>query len=102
MTTSNLGLTYFVKRLRFLLLKPLLLLFNKSLSYGIFPDLWKNSFVFPIYKEGDKSDVSNNRPISILSTIAKVFESIIAKRSAEFFLKSIGSFQHGFIEGRST
>ena len=93
---------YFVKRLRFSLLKPLLLLFNKSLSYGIFPDLWKNSFVFPIYKEGNKSDVSNYRPISILSTIAKVFESIIAKRIAEFFLRSIGSFKHGFIKGRST
>ena len=93
---------YFVKRLRFWLLKPLLLLFDKSLFYGIFSDLWKNSFVFVIYKEGDKSEVSNYRLISILSKISNVFESIIARRIAEFFLRSIGSFQLGFIKGRST
>ena len=49
---------YFVKRLRYSLLKPLLILFNSSLSRGIFPEIWKNSFVFPIFKEGDKNDAS--------------------------------------------
>ena len=93
---------YFIKRLKFPLLSPLLKLYNKSLSSGVFPDFWKESFIFPIHKDGDKSDVVNYRPISILSTFAKIFESIIAKRLAEYFLRSIGSFQHGFIKGRST
>ena len=93
---------YFIKRLKFPLLSPLLKLYNKSLSSGVFPDFWKESFIFPIHKDGDKSDVVNYRPISILSTFAKIFESIIAKRLAEYFLRSIGSFQHGSIKGRST
>ena len=30
--------------------------------------------VFPIFKGGNKSDSSNYRPISILSTISRIFE----------------------------
>ena len=93
---------YFIKRLKFSLLPPLSKLYNKCLSVGRFPDIWKESYILPIHKEGDKSDVSNYRPISILSTVAKLFESIIAKRLSDFFLRSIASFQHGFIKGRST
>ena len=90
---------YFIKRLKCSLLKSPLILYNKSLSNGIFPDLWKSSFVFPIFKEGNRSDVSNYRPISILSTLAKIFESIMAKRMSEFFLRSLGPSQHGFVKG---
>ena len=81
---------YFVKRLRILLLKSMLKLPNNSLPRGIFPELWKNSFVFPIFKEGDKNDASNYCPISILSTIANIFESIITKRLTEFFIRFLG------------
>ena len=94
--------SYFIKRLKFSLFSPLLKLYNKSLSAGTFPALWKNSFIFPIHKDGEKWDVTNYRPISILSTFAEILEAIIAKRLSEFFLRSIGSFQHGFIKGSST
>ena len=42
-------------------------LFNLSLSTGHFPTDWKSSNITPVYKLGDKSLVSNNRPISLLS-----------------------------------
>ena len=52
-------------------------IFNKSLSGGIFPDDWKKAKVTPIFKAGDRSDVNNDRPISVLSVICKVFEKIV-------------------------
>lgn len=39
---------------------------NKSLSSGKFPNKLKMAKVFPIFKNGSKSDPSNYRPISIL------------------------------------
>jgi hypothetical protein len=48
------------------------MLFNRQNITGIFLEELKTAFVFPIYKNGDKSDCSNYRPISILSTIAKI------------------------------
>ena len=44
----------------------------------------------------------NYRPISVLSTLAKVFESIVTKRLSDFLLLSISTTQHGFVKGRST
>ena len=43
---------------------PLFLLFNKSLSTGIFPTIWKMAHVGSIYKRGSKYDAKNYRPSS--------------------------------------
>ena len=45
-------------------------IFNRSLSMGIYPDDWKMARVLPIFKSGDKDDIGNYRPISIISAIA--------------------------------
>ena len=38
---------------------------NKSLSsQGVFPSRWKEEFIFPIYKPGNKQDITNYRPIA--------------------------------------
>ena len=41
---------YFIKRFRASLISPLTILSNNSLPLGLFPSLWKKSFVFPIHK----------------------------------------------------
>ena len=51
---------------------PLCSLFNNSLRSAKVPDCWKEANVCPIFKAGDKSLVSNYRPISLLNTINKV------------------------------
>lgn len=56
----------------------------------------------PIYEAGESYLVSNYRQISILSTLAKVFESLIYPLIQNYFKKYISNHQHGFIPGRST
>ena len=63
-----------LKSLRFILAPILSYLINLSLSTGIFPNSLKLAKVVPIYKGGDKTNVANYRPISILSLISKVIE----------------------------
>ena len=82
--------------------KPLHLLFNKSLSGGVFPALWKTSLVRPIFKSGNKSDIKNYRPISIINSIPKLFEKIVCKKISPTIDDVLIDQQHGFRPDRST
>ena len=54
--------------------------------------------VFPIFKGGNKSDPSNYRPISILSTISNIFERHVNKHLMNYLTKYklIHEHQSGF------
>lgn len=71
---------------------------NKSIENGIFPDSLKEAFVIPIFKNGNKEDPNNYRPISILPTISKIFERHIATQIQSFFKDTniIHETQSGF------
>ena len=77
---------------------------NNSLSSGIFPKELKIANVIPLYKAGDSSRFTNYRPVSLLSTVSKVFEKIFYKRLLEFLRKYniLYNLQFGFREGHST
>ena len=79
-------------------------LFNRSLQTGIFPDDLKNAVVSPIYKNGDKSDCSSYRPISVLSIIAKVFEKLVYNQLISYLDKNkiLSDSQFGFRKRHST
>lgn len=81
---------------------PLFIIFNKSLCTGTFPEIWKKAFIIPVYKSGDKSQCENYRPISILSSVAKIFESLVYEPLYNLVSPIISSKQHGFIKNRST
>jgi len=55
-------------------------LFNRSLSFGVFPALWKHATVFPILKKGksNSQDASSYRPISNLPLLSKLLERIVS------------------------
>jgi hypothetical protein len=58
---------------------PLQIIFNKSLLQCKYPTSWKIAHVIAIYKKGDKSLPSNNRPISLISCVEKIMERVIYK-----------------------
>jgi len=49
-------------------------------TYLSFPDRLKYSIIKPMYKKGDKSDPSNYRPISMLTSFSKVLEKALYRR----------------------
>ena len=84
--------------------KPLSVVFNKSLSEGIFPNSMKAAEIIPLYKNKDKSQLSNYRPISLLPVISKVLEKLVHKRLYTFLLqhKALFESQYGFRSGHNT
>ena len=62
------------------LVKPLTILFNKSLYYGVVPSGWKMANVTAIYKgKGGSDSACNYRPISVTNCFGKMLEKIIFK-----------------------
>lgn len=98
---DNLPAIFFKKLARVISL-PLSMLFNKSVTEGKYPDPWKESFITPVFKSGNRSNVNNYRPISILCAISKVFERIIFNQLYKHISDHISPVQHGFVFGRST
>lgn len=86
------------------IIEPLTYLINTSLRNGNFPKVLKVAVIKPLYKAGDKHEVSNYRPISLISNIAKIFEKVIKIRICGFIekYKLISDKQYGFREARST
>ena len=92
----------FLMNLSLSLSLPLSILFNKSLNERRFPTKWKLSYVSPIFKDGDKADISNYRPISILCAMSKLFERLVFTALFEQIKQRIHHSQHGFFSKRST
>ena len=93
--------SFLLKQCVYALSVPLQKIFSLSLSSGSFPQQWKYSYVCPIHKSGNKSDITNYRPISIISHIPKIFESIITNMISTLFKYVISENQHGFFAARS-
>jgi hypothetical protein len=80
---------------------PLTHILNKSILSGIFPDRMKFSIVTPIYKKGDKTNPTNYRPISLLTSFSKVFKKALYIRltdQLETYKLLVGN-QFGFRKG---
>jgi hypothetical protein len=83
---------------------PLTHLLNTCLSKGVFPDELKIARTTPVYKNGDVSQLSNTRPISVLPVFSKVLETIMKQQLVTYFEKNnlLSDSQYGFRSGRST
>ena len=66
------------------ILTPLRHICNTSLGQGIFPDEMKIARIIPLFKSGDKQNVSNYRPISLLPQFPKILEKIFNNRLMNF------------------
>ena len=81
--------------------KELAHIFNHSICLGIFPDRAK---VIPIHKKGPSTDLSNYRPISLLSVFGKILVKLIYRKRYAYLekLNFFYSLQFGFREKHST
>ena len=86
------------------LVQQLVYLFNLSFSSRMFPDSLKQATVIPLYKGGNKTDVSNYRPVSLLPLPGKLLERIAHAKLSNFLEshKVITDRQGGFRKGFST
>ena len=48
-------------------------LLNRSIVSSVSPTEWKSTKVIPLFKKGERSDLNNDRPISIIPVVAEVF-----------------------------
>ena len=71
-------------------------LFNKSMSEGVFPKLWKLSNISPVYKKAFRYLKENYRPVSLLPCMSKIMERIVYNTIYKFFKA------HGLLSERNS
>jgi hypothetical protein len=79
--------------------------FNSCIKLCYFPNIWKHASAIPVPKHGkDHSNPSNYRPISLLSSVSKIFENFIIKRLQDFVSTNnvLPDHQFGFRMAHST
>jgi hypothetical protein len=72
------------------------------MNTGIFPDHLKILIIKPLYKEGDKSCVTNYRSISLLTAFSKVLEKVMYMSYYMHINNILVPEQFGFRKGLST
>ena len=80
------------------ILDPLTIIFNESLTIGVFPEIMKLAEIVPLFKKGNPHHVDNYRPISLLITISKILEKLLYTRVYNFLdsTTQIYASQYGF------
>lgn len=93
-----------IKQSKFALTPVITHICNLAIGSGTFPDAFKKAVVHPIYKSGHKANVTNYRPISILSSLSKILEKILNNILISYLesYKIIAPNQYGFRKGVST
>ena len=101
--TDNIS-SYFLKLALPFIENSLAFLLNTSIETSQFPDSWKVARVTPIYKDGDRTEKSNYRPISVLPVISMLFEKLVFDQLYQY-MRENGMFsgdQSGFLRLFST
>ena len=85
------------------LCEPIKLIWSESFHTGIVPEFYKQSYVTPLYKKGDRARALNYRPVSLTSHVIKVYERVLRKIMVAYLEDNniLCHNQHGFRSGRS-
>ena len=73
------------------IIAPTLTIFNQSLKSSIFPKIWKDGKVTLIFKSGDRSNMSNYIPITVLPILSKILNVSFTRRFTAIYLKTKSS-----------
>ena len=85
-------------------IREITFLYNKILTTGIFPDIWKIATITPIPKVTNASSPTDLRPISLLPIPGKLLEKHITVKMENFLEDKnyLVPNQNGFRKGKST
>ena len=61
---------------------------NASLESNTFPDDLKVAGVIPIFKNGERNDLQNYRPVSVLCAVARVLEKLIYQQLCDYLMEN--------------
>ena len=76
--------------------------YNKCIDECIFPNPLKMADITPTHKKDNKTEKENYRPVSILSSISKIFERLIYEDIDLYMSDMLSPFLCGFRKGYST
>lgn len=96
---------FILRRTKCIFWNYLAILFNHSFNLGYFPTVWKCAKIVPVSKPNTDPKLSKNyRPISLLSNISKIFESILLQKINDHISENIilKNYQFGFRSQHST
>ena len=77
-------------------------IFNTILKNKKIPPEWKEAKVIILHKKGDRRDIKNYRPISLLSHMYKLFTRVLQKRMEKILDANQPREQAGFRKGFAT
>ena len=94
----------FIKDAASVLIKPVTDIVNLSIQTGIVPCELKNARVVPLFKKNKRSNVSNYRPVSVLSVVSKILEKAVYVQLEDYLVNNnlLYEFQSGFRSKFST
>ena len=75
---------------------------NESIKIDKFSDILKKAEVTPVYKKDDIIDKQNNRPVSTLPNLSKVFEKLIYSQINTYMSDKFSKCLTGFRKNHNT
>ena len=84
-------------------LRNLRLLYNRVKDQSEVPRAWKRGRVVLIFKSGDENNITNYRPITVLTSISSTYSKLLDKRLRVIVenQNTLGESQNGFRKDRS-
>ena len=71
--------------------------FIQYLANGEFPPCLKQAEVIPVFKNKEKLDKSNNRPVNLLPVISKIYERLMCDQMFNILIKLSLNFAVDFV-----
>ncbi|EIE89198.1 hypothetical protein G6F46_013366 [Rhizopus delemar] len=97
------GIPYVILRLLFdhpFICRFFLRVLNTALREGKYPPTWQRSVIILLPKKGDRIQLKNWRPISLICADAKIFTRLLTTRLTPYLSDLIDPHQTGFMAGR--
>ena len=85
-----------IKSLKFEALDAITAVFNKCITEGVFPDIWKSGKISPTFKKGAKNKIENYRPICLFSNLGKLLEAVIRSQFTIHLERVLPDNMYGF------